>query len=436
MSLTSPSALALGATLAFAISPSIAQQSPQPQAEPTSNAATTPTSGGSYWGANYFPNTELTNQDGQKVRFFDDCIKDKVVLVSFIYTSCPDACPLETARIAEVQGILGDRVGKDVFFYSITIDPLKDTPAVLKEYAQRYQAGPGWQFLTGDLKQIEHLRLKLGLFDPEYDQKITDHGLNILIGNQKTGRWQKSGPFENPYVLAKQLGEWLHNWSLPRKNENDYAGAPKIRNVSDGEVVFRTRCASCHAIGGTNTQLARLGPNLFGVLDRREHNWLSRWLTEPDAMLAEKDPIAIQMFEAYNKVAMPNMRLDAQQVADVLQYLDEETRRVATTTMKVKGEDGTEHDAVPSCCAKKTHAVVGDDATTAKAEPAAAAAVAATTPTASTAPAAEAKSTAPEEQPAPRRSLSVLSMISIGTGLALAIATAFLGRREARSHAA
>ena len=93
--------------------------------------------GGDQWGANYFPNYELTTQDGKKLKFFDDMIKDKVVLISFIYTNCPDACPLETARIAQVQGILGDRVGKDVHFYSITIDPKNDTPEVLKEYAQR-----------------------------------------------------------------------------------------------------------------------------------------------------------------------------------------------------------------------------------------------------------------------------------------------------------
>jgi len=368
-------------------------------------------SGGDVWGADYFPNIELTNQDGVKVRFFDDCIKGKVVLVSFIYTSCPDACPLETARIAEVQGILGDRVGKDVFFYSITIDPARDTPAVMKEYAQRYQAGPGWQFLTGDLKQIENLRLKLGMFDPEYDQKLSDHGLSVLIGNQATGRWQKSGPFENPYVLAKQLGEWLHNWKLPRANENDYAAAPKIRNISDGESVFRTRCSACHAIGGTNTQLARLGPNLFGVLDRRARPWLERWIAEPDVMLTEQDPIATPMLAAYNKVPMPNMRLSAQQVHDVLEYIAEETQRVAAAPMQTKDTDGTEHAAPASCCAKKTHAVVGDDTV------------------APPSPATLALATGPD---AGGRGPSLAALLSIGAGIALAIWTMLHGRRVAR----
>lgn len=326
--------------------------------------------GGDQWGANYFPNYELTTQEGTKLKFFDDMIKDKVVLISFIYTSCPDACPLETARIAQVQGILGDRVGKDVHFYSITIDPKNDTPEVLKEYAQRYQAGPGWQFLTGNEAQIAKLRMKLGLYDPTEGTELQDHGLNIIIGNQSTGRWMRSGPFENPYVLARQIGDWLHNWKLPPTAELDYKTAPKLRNVSDGESLFRTRCSSCHAVGGTNAALAKLGPNLFGVVDRRERAWLQRWLMEPDAMLAEKDPIAMQMFEAYNKVPMPNMRLSNKDAEDILLYLEEESRRVATVVPTITDENGVEREAKASCCEKSDSVVVGDETTVSGEEPA------------------------------------------------------------------
>ena len=90
---------------------------------PTSFAA-------SVWGADYFPNVELITQDGESTRFFDDLIKDKVVLINFIYTSCVDTCPMETAQLVQVQKVLGERLGNDVFFYSITIDPEHDTPAV------------------------------------------------------------------------------------------------------------------------------------------------------------------------------------------------------------------------------------------------------------------------------------------------------------------
>ncbi len=66
------------------------------------------------WGKDYFPNVILTTQDGESVRFFDDLIKDKVVAINFIYTTCPDICPLETAQLVKVQNILGDRMGKEV----------------------------------------------------------------------------------------------------------------------------------------------------------------------------------------------------------------------------------------------------------------------------------------------------------------------------------
>src|SRR4051812_22219334 len=100
-------------------------------------------------GPGYFPNVTLTTQDGVPVRFYDDVIKGKIVAINLIYTTCKYACPLETARLAQVARLLGDRMGRDVFFYSITIDPDVDTPAVLKEYAAKFEAGPGGLFLTG-----------------------------------------------------------------------------------------------------------------------------------------------------------------------------------------------------------------------------------------------------------------------------------------------
>jgi len=137
------------------------------------------------WGANYFPNTPLITQDGEDVRFFDDLIEGKVVLVNFIYTACVDTCPLETAQLVRVQRILGDRLGKDVFFYSISIDPEHDTPAVLAEYKERF--GANWTFLTGEESEIIHLRRKLGLYVEEIQDGSLNHNVNMIIGNQATG---------------------------------------------------------------------------------------------------------------------------------------------------------------------------------------------------------------------------------------------------------
>src|SRR6185369_11757877 len=241
-------------------------------------------SGGSVWGADYFPNIPLVSHEGKKLRFFDDVIKGKVVAINFIYTNCPDMCALETARLREVQRILGDRVGRDVFIYSITIDPERDTPEVLKRYAEKFQVGPGWLFLTGKEADTTLLRRKLGVYkDENRVEKLQEHDLSSIIGNQATGQWMKVSPYENPYILATQLGSWLHNWKMASEYKRNYADAPQVRNISKGEEMFRTRCSACHTIGvedAAKNKLRPIGPDLLGVTWKREREWLTRWLKE------------------------------------------------------------------------------------------------------------------------------------------------------------
>jgi protein SCO1/2 len=276
------------------------------------------------WGAEYFPNVELTTQDGETVRFFDDLIEDKVVLINFIYTTCVDTCPMETAQLAQVQKILGDRMGKDVFFYSISIDPEHDTPEVLKEYRARFRAK--WTFLTGNNADIIQLRRKLGLYIEEIQDGSNNHNVNMIIGNQSTGRWMKRSPFENPYVLADQLGNWLTDWRSPPRGQ-DYADAPQLRTIPRGEQLFRTRCTICHTLTGIEPDDA-LGPDLLGVTELREEEWLLNWLRAPDQMLAQKDALATALFVKYNKLAMPNQRLNRMEAEELLDYIAAETDRL------------------------------------------------------------------------------------------------------------
>ena len=277
------------------------------------------------WGRNYFPNYILTTQDGEKLAFFDDVIKDKVVAINFIFTSCVDSCPLETARMKTVKNILGDRVGKDVFFYSITIDPITDSPPVLKAYMAKYGIdGDDWTFLTGDEADIVNLRKKLGLYAYELgvgDEDLSEHNLSLIIGNQATGRWMKRSPFEDPQVLATQIGDWLHNWKYANTTGINYANAQKLKKLNTGERIFRTRCSSCHTFGKDG-----VGPDLLGVTKARDPAWLKRWLKEPDKMLEEEDPLAISLLNQY-KIPMPNMRLTERDINEIIQYMSEETER-------------------------------------------------------------------------------------------------------------
>jgi copper(I)-binding protein/cytochrome oxidase Cu insertion factor (SCO1/SenC/PrrC family)/cytochrome c2 len=285
------------------------------------------------WGPEYFPNITLTNQDGEKAKFFDDLLKDKIVAINFIYTTCPDSCPLETAQLVKVQNIMKDRIGKDVFIYSITIDPDVDTPEKLKEYKEKF--GAKWDFFTGDEQEIISIRRKLGLYIEELAEGSNNHNVSMIVGNQKTGRWMKRSPFENPYVLADQLGNWLDGWKSPQP-ERDYEKAPELRNISKGEQLFRTRCSICHTVTGNELEGA-VGPDLLGVTRVRDKQWLFDWLKAPDQMLAKKDPLAIALYKKYNRVAMPNMRLTQNEAIDLLTYIESETARLANNTGKVFG---------------------------------------------------------------------------------------------------
>src|SRR2546426_10278505 len=115
----------------------------------------------------YFPNVTLTTHEGRKVKFYDDLIKDKIVTINFMYADCEGVCPGITMNLAKVQKALGDRVGRDIFMYSLTLKPEHDTPAVLKEYAEMHGVKPGWSLLTGDPADMELLRRKLGFVDPD-----------------------------------------------------------------------------------------------------------------------------------------------------------------------------------------------------------------------------------------------------------------------------
>src|SRR4051794_34763113 len=275
----------------------------------------------SRWGAGYFPNVELTTQDGKVVHFYDDLIKGKIVALDLIYTTCQYACPLETARLAQVQRLLGDRMGRDVFFYSITIDPDHDTPAVLKEYAEKFNAGPGWLFLTGKAADIELISRKTGLYS-EPDPKNPDgHTPSLLVGNESTGQWMRNSATDNPKFLARTIGDWLNSWQTAKKTGISFADAPAL-NFDRGEYTFNNHCAACHSIGKGD----RIGPDLAAVTTTRDREWLTKFILTPDKMLAADDPIAVALRAKYKDVRMPNLSLSESDAKALLTYMDREGR--------------------------------------------------------------------------------------------------------------
>ena len=149
--------------------------------------------------AEHFPNVTLRTQDNQQVRFYDDVVKGKVVVINFMFTTCPVQCPRATANLAEFQLALGDHAGRDVFMISISVDPEHDTPAVLKEYAERFHARPGWIFLTGKAADIELIQRRLGA----YPTDGTPHTGMAIYGNETSGSWSATPIVRNGAGMAR-----------------------------------------------------------------------------------------------------------------------------------------------------------------------------------------------------------------------------------------
>jgi protein SCO1/2 len=277
----------------------------------------------SRWGADYFPNVTFTTQDGTRVRFYDDLLKGKIVAINLIYTTCKYSCPLETARMAQVQKLLGDRMGRDVFFYSITIDPEHDTPEVLKEYGQRYHAGPGWLFLTGTAADIQLVSRKLGLYSPPNPANPDGHIPYLLVGNEATGQWMRNSAVDNPKFLATTIGDWLDSWhNAPKQPPKSYAEVPRP-TFDRGQYTFTNHCAACHTIGRGE----QIGPDLLDVTAHRERSWLTRFIVAPDKMNAAGDPIAAALRAKYQQVRMPNLDLNDADAALLIDYIAEQSRQ-------------------------------------------------------------------------------------------------------------
>jgi protein SCO1/2 len=151
------------------------------------------------------PDFVLTSQDGTRVALGD--FRGKAVAVTFIFTSCADTCPLLTARMVEVQEDLGPAFGANVAFVSITVDPARDTPEVLKQYAESFGANTaGWAFLTGDPAEIREVERRYGIFAASAPDGNVDHTfLTSLVDPHGNLRVQYLGVRFDPEEFRRDL---------------------------------------------------------------------------------------------------------------------------------------------------------------------------------------------------------------------------------------
>lgn len=152
----------------------------------------------------YFTDTELTTHEGSKLRFYSDVLDDRIVMINVMYTHCKGACPLLTQKLSQVSRELGDLFGQDVHFVSISNDAERDTPEALAEFARKQNVNlDGWTFLTGPKQQVDAVIKKIGLYTPQFEQ----HKAMILLGNTRTGHWQKVQPNLPYQAIAVKLKE-------------------------------------------------------------------------------------------------------------------------------------------------------------------------------------------------------------------------------------
>jgi protein SCO1/2 len=139
------------------------------------------------------PAFTLMAQDGQRLAL--NALRGKVVVITFIYASCADACPLVTAKMTGLQDELGEAFGPKVFFISITVDPERDTPEILTRYAQAHGANlSGWAFLTGRPDEIRAVARQYGIYYKKHAAGDVDHTfLTSLVDQRGTLRVQYMG---------------------------------------------------------------------------------------------------------------------------------------------------------------------------------------------------------------------------------------------------
>ena len=155
----------------------------------------------------YFSDVELINQDGEKMHFYSDVLKNKVVIINAFFTTCTSVCPPMNRNLEKIQNALGDRLGKDVFLVSISVDPANDTPTRLKEYSQRFHAKPGWIFLTGKKENVDWALYKLG----QYVEEKNDHSSVLIVGNEPKGLWKKAFGLARADELLKIVDDVIND---------------------------------------------------------------------------------------------------------------------------------------------------------------------------------------------------------------------------------
>jgi len=159
----------------------------------------------------WLPNVPLQTHDGREVRFYDDLVKGRMVVLNMMYANCTNLCPPNTANLLQVQEALGKRVGREVFMYSLTLQPDFDRPADLRRYMAKFAIKPGWTFLTGRAQDMDLLRRRLGFVNPNpvLDADLKQHTGMLRIGHDGRDRWSMVPALASTRQIVNSINAYL-----------------------------------------------------------------------------------------------------------------------------------------------------------------------------------------------------------------------------------
>jgi len=145
------------------------------------------------------PDVPITDQNGRRLHFYRDLVAGKLVAINFIFTTCTAICPALTATFRRLQTELGEHSGRDAWLISVSVDPGVDTPERLHDFAAKFNAGPGWTFVTGEKSDIDSVLQSLGAGVANKN----DHTPMVLIVNDATGVWTRTYGLTSPVTMKK-----------------------------------------------------------------------------------------------------------------------------------------------------------------------------------------------------------------------------------------
>lgn len=164
-------------------------------------------------GLKYFTDVELVDQHGEPHRLYTDLMQGKIVLVNSFFSTCKGVCPVMAQKLHTIAKAYPDRMGKDFFFLSVSVDPLVDTPPKLGDYAKSVRAMEGWLFLSGKKENVELALSKFGMAVESRE----NHSNLFVLGNLKTGLWKKAFGLANPDDLLPVVDSVVND-----KNDSTY----------------------------------------------------------------------------------------------------------------------------------------------------------------------------------------------------------------------